>query len=102
MTAFELYFRDGEVRGHGRDLIGRFTFHGDFDPKTGQLRLVKQYLGKHQVLYDGKPDGEGCICGSWLVETEVFGKVYSDRGPFWLRPELPRPTGDEPIVEIRR
>jgi hypothetical protein len=95
MEAFELYFRDGEVTGHGRDVIGRFVFHGEYDEKTGHVRMVKQYLGKHQVHYDGRPDGEGSILGKWSID-ETWN------GPFRLHPDIPRPTGDEPIYEIRK
>jgi hypothetical protein len=94
MESFELHFRDGEVHGHGRDVIGRFTFHGDYDTKSGRIQLVKQYLGAHQVVYHGQPDGEGCILGQWNIGSNW-------KGPFLLNPELPRPTGAEPIFEIK-
>ena len=99
MTQFELHFRpDGTISGHGRDMVGRFTFAGDFDPVTGRVEMVKQYLGAHQVQYDGRPDGEGCILGTWTISQ--FG-YQSDTGSFALKPALKRPTGDEPIQEIR-
>lgn len=95
MEAFELHFRDGEVTGHGRDVVGRFVFHGEYDERTGHVRMTKQYLGKHQVFYDGRPDGEGSILGKWTISPEWSG-------PFRLHPDVPRPTGDEPIYEIRK
>ena len=95
MEAFYLYFRDGEVTGHGRDVVGRFTFHGEYDERTGRVTMVKQYLGLHQVHYDGHPDGEGCILGTWTI-----GTAY--KGPFLIRPSVPRPRGDEPIQEIKK
>jgi hypothetical protein len=57
--------------------------------------MVKQYLGKHQVAYDGKPDGEGSILGTWVI-------IGAGTGPFRLHPDIPRPTGNEPIHEIRK
>lgn len=96
MAAFELHFRDGEVTGRGTDIVGRFVFTGEYDARTGAVRLVKQYVGKHRVVYAGLPDGEGCIGGTWTI-TE-FGLTTT--GPFLLKPDLPRPTGDEPITEI--
>ena len=54
---------------------------------------MKQYIGKHRVLYVGQPDGEGSIQGTWSI-----GKA--DTGPFLLRPALAKPTGEEPIAEI--
>lgn len=93
MSAFELHFRSGTVSGSGTDIIGEFTFRGEYDEQTGQVRLVKQYLGKHRVKYDGKPDGEGCIIGTWSIDDDW-------RGPFRLHPTLPKPTGDEPIHDL--
>jgi len=99
MAEFELHFRpDGLIRGHGRDIAGRFTFAGEFSTTSGQVTLTKQYLGKHKVEYVGRPDGEGCILGTWVM---IFGGIEFDRGAFVLRPILRRPTGDEPISEIR-
>jgi hypothetical protein len=97
MAQFELHFRlDGTISGHGRDLVGRFTFAGDFDPLGGRVELVKQYLGGHQVRYTGRPDGEGCILGTWTLGIDG----YDDTGSFALKPTLARPTGDEPIRRI--
>lgn len=97
MTQFELHFRpNGCISGHGRDIVGRFTFTGDYDPHTGRIEMVKQYLGAHQVHYAGRPDGEGCILGTWTIDTPWF----KDQGAFALKPALPKPTGNEPIFEI--
>jgi hypothetical protein len=102
MEAFELHFRDGGVRGHGLDVIGPFTFSGKYDQGTGHVRMVKKYIGRHEVLYDGQPDGEGNITGKWTVTVTFAGRDYLTTGPFLLTPDLPRPTGDEPIYEIRK
>ncbi len=93
MTAFALHFDAGAITGSGRDVVGRFTFEGAYDETTGDVRMVKQYLGRHAVLYVGRPDGEGSIQGMWSI-----GPRHT--GPFLLRPVLPKPTGDEPIHEI--
>lgn len=99
MKEFELHFRpDGTVSGRGVDMVGRFTFDGEWDRATGQVQMTKQFLGKHQVRYDGRPDGEGSITGTWTID--YFGS--HDKGPFGLSPHLPKPTGDEPIQEIGR
>jgi hypothetical protein len=94
MEGFRLDFRNGLITGQGRDVVGRFTFAGRYDERTGHVRMVKRYAA-HQVEYDGMPDGEGSIAGTWRI-----GDAYS--GPFLLRPSLPRPRGDEPIQEIRK
>lgn len=93
MTPFSLNFNQGRVSGDGRDMVGLFTFAGTYDEATGEIRMMKQYLGKHQVLYVGKPDGEGSIQGTWSI-----GELNS--GPFLLRPAFVKPTGEEPIQEI--
>lgn len=95
MRQFELHFRDtGEVVGYGIDLVGRFTMCGTWDSSSGRVRIVKHYLGQHDVLYVGQPDGEGCIAGTWWIGPD-------QSGPFLLRPVSLRPRGDEPIEEIR-
>jgi hypothetical protein len=97
MQAFELHFADGNITGGGKDIIGRFTFSGAYDARTGRVLMVKQYVGRHAVRYTGEPDGEGSIQGTWEI-TSAWGR---NTGTFLLRPVLRRPTGDEPIQEIR-
>jgi hypothetical protein len=93
MTPFALRFAAGRVTGEGRDVVGPFTFSGEYDEATGEVRMVKQYLGRHRVLYVGRPDGEGCVQGTWSIGAH-------DTGSFLLRPVVPKPTGEEPIQEI--
>ena len=93
MTQFMLNFAGGKITGKGRDVVGRFTYAGEYDEQTGRVVMIKQYLGRHQVVYVGQPDGEGCIQGTWTIEGY-------DTGPFLLRPVVRRPRGDEPIQEI--
>jgi hypothetical protein len=93
MTPFFLRFANGQVVGEGKDVVGRFTFAGEYDEKTGQLRLIKQYIGRHRVLYLGEPDGEGSILGTWHIGE-------SHKGPFLIRPAIQKPRGDEPIQEM--
>jgi hypothetical protein len=92
MREFVLLFRDGRVAGSGVDVVGRFTFDGEYDA-GGAVRLTKQYVGKHAVEYDGRYDGEGTIAGTWTIAP-----VWSGR--FALSPVV----GDVshlPIQEIR-
>ncbi len=93
MRRLYLHFAAGRVTGEGQDVVGRFLFTGRYDEPTGEVRLVKQYIGRHQVLYVGRPDGEGSLQGTWSIGPDWTG-------PFLLRPVLPRPTGEEPIQEI--
>ena len=101
MSAFELHFQpNGQARGQGIDMVGPFTFAGSAYPVTGLVTLVKQYLGKHTVKYVGQPDGEGCILGAWTIDYRAHGATYHDTGAFLMKPDLPPPTGDEPIVRL--
>ncbi len=93
MTPFTLRFTPGEVTGEGRDAIGRFRFTGQYDESTGAVRMIKQYIGRHQVLYIGKPDGEGSIQGTWSM-----GKDWT--GPFLIRPIKQVVSEDAPIMTI--
>ena len=97
MEQFRLAFdRRGTVSGGGTDVVGVFTVRGECDPATGAVSFVKQYVGRHRVMYTGTPDGEGCIHGTWAITQD--GPDY--RGPFSLRPVVARPAGDAPIGEI--
>ena len=100
MKEFELHFRpDGTITGHGVDVVGRFVFNGEWDSKTGHVEMTKQYLKKHRVRYSGQPDGEGSITGTWTIELR--GQPF-DSGPFGMSPHLAKPSGEEPIQEIRK
>lgn len=93
MTEFQLRFEAGEIEGEGRDVIGPFTFEGAYDVKTGEVVMKKHYIERHDVFYRGRPDGEGCITGTWRI-----GEDWS--GPFLLRPVVRRPRGDDPIQDL--
>jgi hypothetical protein len=91
MRDLTLRFAEGVVEGEGRDVIGRFTFRGNYDDR-GAVRMVKQYLGRHAVLYQGIYDGEGTIFGQWSI-----GEL---RGPFALSPAGVRGDPEAPIEEL--
>jgi hypothetical protein len=86
-----LRFADGRVEGSGVDIIGRFTFSGTYD-EHGNVKLTKQYVGKHAVLYRGTYDGEGTIFGRWSI-----GKLFS--GPFALTLSG-QSAADAPVIHI--
>ena len=96
MRAFALRFAGGTVTGSGTDILGRFTFSGAYDVQTGRVLMVKQYIGKHAVQYNGDPDGEGPIQGTWVIDYHGVRLT----GSFLLRPVVRKPTGEEPIQEI--
>jgi hypothetical protein len=92
MQELILRFSSGQVQGHGVDVIGPFTFRGEYD-EVGSVVLVKQYFKRHSVLYRGRYDGEGTIFGEWSIDE-------SWRGPFALRPEKFEVADDVPILAI--
>ncbi len=92
MGPLQLRFRSGKIEGEGRDIIGRFTFEGDYDDE-GTIRLVKHYLGRHQVFYRGVYDGEGTIFGEWQIPP-----LWS--GSFALAPVANKAPADLPIEDL--
>jgi hypothetical protein len=92
MQELVLRFADGKVTGDGVDRVGRFTFRGTYEP-SGTVTLVKQYIGRHQVIYQGQHDGEGTIFGRWTIPP--LGS-----GPFALAPVTAGPPADTPIPEF--
>ncbi|MGH7139697.1 MAG: hypothetical protein ACREHD_28490 [Pirellulales bacterium] len=91
MRNLTLEFAGGIVRWQGVDCIGRFTFEGTCDAQ-GVVAMVKQYLGRHQVLYQGQFDGEGTIFGRWSIRP-------FDSGEFVLTVVRDRQASEE-IEEI--
>jgi hypothetical protein len=91
MNDLVLHFEDGSITGAGEDMIGAFHFTGSYDGR-GNLVMVKQYVGLHQVHYEGRYDGEGTIHGTWRIEPFW-------RGTFALAAE-PRDVADLPIRDL--
>jgi hypothetical protein len=63
---------DGQITGEGHDCIGPFTFEGHYD-SLGKILMVKQYIGKHSLIYEGDYDGEGTIFGRWSYSPSWTG-----------------------------
>lgn len=97
MKAFQLQFQNGTIRGGGIDVVGPFSFVGEFDPSNGMVKMIKKYLDAHRVEYVGKPDGEGCIMGTWRLEMN--GTKFT--GPFLMKPLITKPHSDDSIREIK-
>jgi hypothetical protein len=91
MDDFTLKFHDGVVSGGGRDVIGLFLIKGEY--QGTHVSFVKQYVGKHKVVYAGEYDGEGTIHGRWHI-------LGNGAGPFALSPTPPKSRQDAPIQEI--
>jgi hypothetical protein len=92
MNDFVLRFVEGTVLGQGTDCIGPFTFQGRYD-QAGRVTLIKHYLGRHTVKYEGSYDGEGTIFGRWSIGTGWSG-------PFAMSPVAARPAADAPIQTL--
>jgi len=79
-----LTFKNGELRGEGRDRVGKFTVRGRYDVADGRCRWTKRYLGKHDVYYQGFNEGKG-IWGVWEIPSETLPAF--NRGGFHIWPE---------------
>ena len=82
---------NGVVKGGGDDCIGPFTFAGQFRA-DGTVSLIKQYIGRHWVSYEGLNSGEG-IFGTWCISGLWTGK-------FALRPIAESPAAHDEIQEL--
>ena len=67
MTIDHLNIFNGQVKGSGRDEVGEFTISGDWQP-SGQVAFVKQYIGQHNVHYEGTFDGVR-VQGQWKIPS---------------------------------
>ena len=65
MEDLVLQFDGGLITGSGTDIIGAFTFAGEME--SGEVNLLKQYIGQHSVDYIGTFDGEGTMQGDWFI-----------------------------------
>ncbi len=82
MNNLVVEFSAGHLSGSGMDIVGEFTLQGHMQ-SDGQIRLVKQYVGRHQVIYLGQYDGEGTFFGTWVIDV-LHGswsiKILAGRG----------------------
>ncbi len=67
MADLVVQFSGGKIFGSGLDVVGQFTMAGAMEP-GGSVRIVKQYTGRHHVVYIGNYDGEGTLFGTWLID----------------------------------
>lgn len=74
----DLTFRDGQVRGGGRDGIGPFTIAGGYETADGKVWWRKRYR-YHAVFYRGYAEARG-IWGVWEIDQ-------TDRDGFHVWPK---------------
>src|SRR5262249_112576 len=55
--------------------IGEFLIRGKYSTDDGKCHWVKQYIGKHDVFYQGYNEGKG-IWGTWEIPPEHRGGFY--------------------------
>jgi hypothetical protein len=92
-----LSFRQGVMKGEGRDMIGPFLIRGKYKVDDGKCAWTKRYIGKHDVAYQGYNEGKG-IWGLWEIPPTW-------RGGFHIWPtemgDLTSPKLAEAIDELR-
>ena len=93
-----LSFADGKIKGEGTDYVGPWVAHGDYETKAGLCSWVKQYVGKHQVIYTGKI-GDNGILGHWEItpntgEFHIWPQGMTNLDELYLTDDLtlPGPT----------
>ena len=83
-------FQGGQLRGEGRDWVGKFAIRGRYNVADGKCYWTKRYHGKHDVFYQGYNEGKG-IWGLWEIPTEALPDYC--RGGFHIWPEgMPDPS----------
>ena len=107
MMEVRLTFRNGVLRGEGRDVVGAFVFAGRYDIADGRCHWTKSYIGKHNVFYQGFNEGKG-IWGTWEIPVSPYLPALQGGFHIWpegmadpSEPELsesaPVPAEDDPI-----
>ena len=66
MDELQLAVDGRAVDGVGTDIIGPFTLQGLISD-DGRVSILKDYLGRHSVRYEGQHDGEGRMWGVWSL-----------------------------------
>ena len=91
LMELQITFHNGELRGDGRDWVGRFGLRGRYSTADGKCYWTKRYVGKHDVFYKGFNEGRG-IWGVW--EMPHITDPTLGRGGFHIWPEgTADPTG---------
>jgi hypothetical protein len=67
-----LEFKNDRMTGEGADRIGSFVISGQYSEENGDCSWVKQYVGRHSVVYQGYREGKG-IWGNWTLTTTRGG-----------------------------
>lgn len=99
-----LAFQNGRVRGDGQDVVGPFVVRGRYDLSTGKVVLHKEYLGAHEVLYEGWAEPAKGIWGVWRIMTEakdgfhMWPKAMRNPTGEALEEQAPAPLAKKPVL----
>jgi hypothetical protein len=86
----QLTFRDGVIKGEGRDRVGEFLITGRYDIADGKCHWNKRYIGRHDVYYEGFNESKG-IWGTWTIPMSTIISNLN-RGGFHV---WPKAMGDQ-------
>ena len=103
-----LAFESGRIRGEGTDYVGPWVAEGSYDLKSRQCQWNKQYLGKHNVLYQGLIGDTG-IQGNWEITFvsgpfHIWPKRMNHLNEMYLQEDLSEPTPSvliEPVFDFK-
>ncbi len=107
-----LTFREGQIRGEGRDRVGEFLIKGSYQVEDGKCSWHKFYIGKHSISYQGYNEGKG-IWGIWEFDAawkggfHIWPEAMGDPSQERLSEEIEEPisfdfVGEEVEEEVRR
>ena len=93
-------FSNGKINGEGTDYVGPWVATGDYDLDSGICSWVKQYLGKHRVVYSGRVSDDG-IHGQWEIshisgDFHIWPKGMNQFNERYLKEELDAPASGPP------
>jgi len=85
-------FSNEKIAGEGTDYVGPWNARGQYNSTTGMCTWVKQYLGKHQVHYQGLSGPNG-IQGQWKIgylagEFHIWPTTHGHLDELYLREDL--------------
>lgn len=89
-------FEDGKIKGEGTDYVGPWVASGWYDVESGACQWKKQYLGQHQVDYDGIC-GKNGIQGQWQItylsgNFHIWPKSMGGLDELYLQEDLTQPV----------
>jgi hypothetical protein len=98
-------FKEGRIQGEGTDYVGPWTAGGWYDLELGTCGWVKNYVGRHNVSYEGQITDRG-ILGQWTILTSgtfhIWPRRFHELNELYLKQDLEAPVGPSPLVPSQR